>query len=689
MKRALTILLAVLIATPALGGRAVVIAPSGKELRSATLGNMVLVAGAMQATLDQTTGTLTRLNTYGRSGFDVVRPSAARTTLARYGSVGGKSYSVVIWPAWRLNVSSVAGGFPPGLTPESLTVSAAEGNGNYTPTVRHVFVDGYPNECGFATNAAYDSTGWNGETFDPAHQGPGYAGGRTGINGTDYWWQTPQGAAAGVGVWRNAGGGSPTDTTADPWVSASGEPMPDGGWRTVVGQQASNWVNSPFEDTPPAWRDSLYQPLDAAHAMVNGWGAYQWSFPDGYYGMYVADQLNGHIDGAAPITYIHWAGFSPPDVGGAATYTDNRNIGDPIIVPIGLAHVDSVTGGDLFGPHPNVLQLSAIMRGVAFHKSGMYGADGFFLPDSVGWKRGVDSLFALGVTVVCGVCCDSIQQYASEINYLAQFPNAYFAVERWAGTTLSFREARAALEAQVGAGRVSSLLMGGMHDINGLVEAGVLVPQRADSIAWAIRHAGFTCVSFNAEADSAASMADSTAWTSQQRALFCAGGGYVMALAYPGFNHRGATIANGRDSTEETYGSAHKMPNDSTFVSHYYQRSIYGLLYDYWFPPIDYSKVRNTSGRFQTTATQRPWYGEPALSGAISPKATVRTGTNLLCISSSNLGTGQYGTASPNMPGFYYLKYVRNALYALNYSDGRTLARFVLPEELGAQDIRR
>ena len=702
MKRALLVLAA--LAWAAVASATVgLVTPSGKEMRTASLGSTVLVNGAIQTTLDMTLGTVARFNPAGISSLALCRPSSVRTTIARTGMLNGRQCTAVLWPGWRLNGSAVSIATPPGVCPESLTVAATNSTtlSNYTPTVPQVFIDGYPNECGFASNASYDTTGFNGEAFDPGHQGPGYAGGRTGVMGSDFWWQTPQGSAAGVGVWRNASGGTPADTSADAWTSTSGSTLPDGGWRTIIAQQASNWINSPFAGTPPAWRDSLYSPKDAARAMVSGWGNYQWNFPDGAYGMYVADQMNGHIAGAARNVYIHWAGFTTRDVGGITAYTDNRNIGDPILIPAGLAHVDSITNRDLFGANPNRVRGALVMRYVCRRIGGMMGAGGFVLSDSVGWKCGVDSLFALGFTITVGVCVDSMDSYPSELRYLMTKPNAVFAVERWNGTAYSFAAARAKLYAAIldyegrperAKARLSGMLLGSMRDVYGLAEAGVLRPQNADSIAAAIRAANFTCVSFDAEEDSSASMADSTAWRSVQRAIPCAGGGYLMAYTYPGCDRRGATIGHGRDSTEATYGSSHNGVNDSTFISHNYQRAIYGLFYSYWFPPIDYYRVKagTNGGPFTRTATTRPWFGEPTLSGwSISPKANVMTGTNLICITSSSLGTGQYGTASPNMPGFYLAKYVRNALYAVNKLGGRTLCELISADQLTAKDIRR
>ena len=83
------------------------------------------------------------------------------------------------------------------------------------------------------------------------------------------------------------------------------------------------------------------------------------------------------------------------------------------------------------------------------------------------------------------------------------------------------------------------------------------------------------------------------------------------------------------------------------------------------------------------------WRGEPELSGRISAKANTNTGTNIVRISMSNLGSGPWGSASPNIPGWYQLKYTVNMARAINALAGRTLIQFVYPDQLSPRDIQR
>ena len=226
-----------------------------------------------------------------------------------------------------------------------------------------------------------------------------------------------------------------------------------------------------------------------------------------------------------------------------------------------------------------------------------------------------------------------------------------------------------------------------------------------DSVAYAIRAAGFTSFAVNAEEDSTLSRTDTPAWTTTQRIAPCSDGRFLLMLAYPGYNHRGAAMGNGRDSARVSYAECGNTldsrwcPNDSMFASHYLHRTVMGLIGQRWIEPFNRKAIFNladssgaTPARWYSPLTPKQYWGyhgEPELTGRISDKANQATGTNVIRVSASSLGSGPWGTASPNMPGFYQIKYAVNVVRAINQLDGRTLISFTYPDNLSPKDIQR
>jgi hypothetical protein len=361
------------------------------------------------------------------------------------------------------------------------------------------------------------------------------------------------------------------------------------------------------------------------------------------------------------------------------------------------------------------IQVSGLCR-----RGGQFAPGGMFCPasgacDSVAWKASVDSLDALGVPITYGVRVDSMMAYISELAYVRTKSNASFAVERWNGTSLSLAAARDSLIGQVGINRFDTVLMGGNNDwtatelkfriraANGVYSSrdtfALVKLTDADSIAGVISLAGYSGVSQDAEADSglAGTSAPGT-WTAQQRVISVPAlygwrpQQYLMGLTFPGFNPRGATQGHGYElNTSNVTASASTVTNDSTYNSHYMQRTMWGAVMPYWEPDgaLDWPKIKDPAG----TLGGVPWFGEPLAGGglylSISTKARFGTGTNLVRITSSSLGGGQWFAASPNRPGFYQVKYTVNALRAVNALAGRALCLFVTPDQLTPKDIAR
>ena len=639
-------------------------------------------------------------------GFDVYRPEQIRTSFiargvvipsGQYGARAGVdaaygadsiTYSEVIWPGWRMNnfVTNQIGSA--GCYPCSLTVYLESG---YKVTKPQLFIDQGSGECMFGTTDPC-STGYNGETGDPGHQAPGYGGARIqSMTNTGYVWSTVPGCSVPIPQWKSSIPGTVhVDTTVDYVVN-----LPMGGYRVLLGGQGSNWVQSPFSSTPPAWRDSLYSPLQLARTMLTQYGNYVWYFPFGSYGMFLSESLNQHMGaGAAPIMWSSWSSGAPNSNGPSSVLDARTNGGDPSLLSCGVAAFDSLSGGDVLGKNFQPLKQSIRVFGVGT-RGGMFLGGGISPADTVTYKASIDSLFTLGVPIDVGVRCDSIATYASEINYW-RAKGAHFSVERWAGTSMTLAAQFAALKAQVGADRVDAVLGGPKHDFTAAeVPLGSLTAN-LDSLVYTLYSTGFRALTFNAQSDSATTVASTPPWHSDQRVIqvrYASNSARLMALSYPGYNDRGATMSSGRDSSV-AYGSGKNgYGNDSCFAAQMTQRTWYGALTNHWLPALDYGEIFNTSPRsgasIATGTGQRPWFGEPELTGRISRNAMLNTGTNLIVISTSSLGSGGWGAASPNAPGWYQVKWTVNAAKAINAFAGRTLIQFVYPDQIGPQDIRR
>ena len=694
MRRLLAAIVAasILTATCATARQAVVL-PKEKENYNPVSGGPGLTQFYQNLTLEILTALINHSN-YG--GVDFYTPEQAPTTLAASGMIGGKSYNGVVWPGWRMS-ASVANTGAMGCYPCSLTTWRIAPDPNYAPTKPQWFIDCGQAETVFSTSASC-STGFNGETGDPAHQAPGYGGGRINLMGTPYVWGMPQGVSMPIPGWKSNTGQTQADTTND----ATGV-IPSGGYRVLIGGYGSNWCNYPLSaGTPPAWRDSLYyNSLTFARLNYGSLGHYVWYFPFGSYGHFLSESMNRDYSPSAPILWSYWQSSAVNSNGPTAAKDQRTNGGDPGLFLCGAAAYDSLVGRDLLGTNWTPYRQAIHISGVA-SRGGQFLGGGISPADSTVEKAYIDSLWALGVPVTASVRCDSIQTYASEINYMKS-RGFKFAVERYNGTALTDSAALALLTAQVGANRVDRTLFGNMHNFT-LVEFGnvpgnklPLVVASTDSVAWLLYRQGFRALAFDAELDSAMTTSDVPYWSSGQRTIPINLGGapsaqWLTVLAYPGRNPRGATMGNGRDSMEATFGTAHRMPNDSTFITGMYQRHMYGMILSHWLPALDRGRIFNTgysTGTLTKTQTIFPWFGEPNITGTISPRANCNTGTNIISISASSLGSGGWGAASPNAPGWYEVKYTVNACRAAGVLAGRNMVNFVYPDQIGPQDIRR
>lgn len=126
---------------------------------------------------------------------------------------------------------------------------------------------------------------------------------------------------------------------------------------------------------------------------------------------------------------------------------------------------------------------------------------------------------------------------------------------------------------------------------------------------------------------------------------------------------------------------------DTSYCGAYARRSWLGLISGSWHYAIDFPSVFGLAG--SSVSADGYWNGEPATTGIISSKSNISTGTNFMRVSASSLGSGAFGMASPNRPGYYQIKYFVNAARAINHLAGRTLVTFVYPDQLTPKDMQR
>lgn len=663
----------------------------------------------------------------GSGGYDVIRTTTkTRTTDLASGLINGVQYEWGIGIGRMFTVTVGVNNILATCYPCSLTMSQTAtdmGLTSYQPKIPWLWIEVPNNEGGFNTTANC-STGVSSNTgaSDPAHQFAGYGGGRIWVPQGGYNWPMNQ-AGSVLSTIASAG-----DTSSGTLGAKGGLTLVDGSMRIVVGAKASNWYQYPFAGTPPAWRDSLYSDswfqqtfaknlgsVDGQHpfmtpdsANVTSWGVYVWDDP----GSRWASQPGVDASLTKSMTYVHW--LSPGSVhsfGGTqgTFYEALRMSGVPEVIGLGVVHFDSLTGGKVL-VNKRPLSLAIGVTGLGSSGS-MYGqAGGQWVSDSTTMKATLDSLRFLGVPIVGAVDTDSLALLSWAPSQVKNFLQRGFrlAVERDADNTQTLTQQFAALSAY---GRVDRTLWGNKSDFTA-TQLGVCSPTQADSVAYAIRYAGFTGIAMNAEEDSSLSMSNSPPWHATQRIMPAANGQLLRVFTYPGFNHRGAAMGNGRDSAQiynwaELQGATGSgvasysrwAPNDSTFASHYMHRTIIGAIAQRWIEPFNRNTVfnkRDSSGTIvnhffspYVRTKYWGWHGEPELTGTISAKANVNTGTNLIRVSLSSLGSGQWGAASPNRPGFYQIKYTVAWANAMNKLAGQTVVRFVYPEELTARDMQR
>lgn len=701
MKRLLAALAALCIAGSAVARTAIVDNRGSAAQTSNAANNQVAEMATVGNNLKSMV--LNFINAYNPGSVDYYTGDQVTTASARTGSIKGTTYTSIIW----VGPTSMGGStqaHQSNCIPCSYTTLAG-----YAKVPMLFFSGGLETEGGPGT-AASCSTSAVSNGFDPGTQGPDYFDWRAHIVGSKKAWPLQPGTSPAI------------------YGSDNGTPitMPSGTTRVILGADASNMNAlagaSLVRQPKPAWRDSVHT----------------WNTSDPWFTVGYLTAANGPTQGMLVWTrYLDYPGvtdskpvvFAAPSAhhtpvigGGTNNIVDNRAQPDPIVIYTALAFLDSLTSRDLLGTNIEPKRLAVQISG-GFRRGAANGARGFAPFDTNTVKASCDSIAALGIgNIAVGVNpnLDSLSTYASDLYIWKRLPGVRFAVEAWNGISDSTKVGNGSGAASAGlyAPRIvdpfgrfrSRVFVGAVSDTSDTSAAGLLkrgkqvvgslgVPVDGiaiaasddisprnwnsggeDSLALALDAAGLSGVAMNADDSVATSAAvgpttgNRWAWNSTQRFVRD-----KAFLAFPGFNPRGSTYGNGvgLSGTGET--------SDSSWCIAYAQRSVRGLFNQFWVPPQKYPWLKNSDPA--AMGANGNWWTEPGMMAEISPKSNIRTGTNIVRISASSLGSGE-STSSPNMPGFYTLKYLKYQIDALN-SFGRTLVVFTSPDGISPTDILR
>ena len=725
MRRVLLALLALSLCAGSAWPRAIVLY-GPRPVTTSNIGGPVKIQESDNITLAVVRACLDKFNP---GGYDIGQTSKARmrnaigedasnTKFIQDGWYQGTQYSEVVWLASpQTNVGNMVGCAPCSLT------AIGDGAAIKMPSVPQLFIAPPAGESQFNPPSASCSTGFNNETYDPDLQGPGYATTRFKVEGTPYVWGAPNGIATSVPQWRGAVGGTAESTF-------TGATPLSGGYRIIIGGHASAYEKMDTKTGTAGCvdRDSLVGPynwMSYAYSKIGARYNTYFPTPDSAYGMKFSVNYNESkaytpwgTSPYAPIAYCDPGTTTMLDVGGNAftvTGPQHRVRISPELVFASLAWLDSLTGHDVLGVRPKgQIRLAVQIDGGWERNNWRVPSSGGIDPvDTTGvLQASIDSLKALGIPIAVMVNCDSLNQYPNDKSWWARNPNFVYEVYdaiSTASAPASYALYKnqlagfyASMDSCFGRSRVDRVFTG--YEGDDWTPADIQ-PQSAakwDSLMWAYSSLGITGVSNDAEADSEATASVARGWPGPQTALYSTllPGRYITKLCFPGYSNRGALEQHGRvfysstmDTTATSTGAGtiqyryakQRLQQDSTLTMAYVERSTFGALLPFWQQDYDANNVFRVGGDTGTNG----WYGEPALTGQVSQKANTHTGCNLVRITASSLGAGQFGTGSPARPGFYQIKYLVNIARAINTLAGRQLIVFVRPDQLNAKDIQR
>jgi hypothetical protein len=316
----------------------------------------------------------------------------------------------------------------------SLTFIAAGGT---IPTVPNLFIGKmFLTETGFSSSATC-STGVPSSGMDPGSQGPSTTDLRHHTNGSPKGWP---------GTWGLNGGATVLD-------NGTGSAMPSGTWRLLLGADDGTLIvnagYTPVTPIPP-WRDQIvpwsstnvWDETAPGHVSTNQ--TYRASSPTLQQLVFVRynDNPAGVAAGAKPSVFANMGNFIITNSSGDSDPADDLIQVDPTPLYIGLAFLDSLSGGDLLG-NDGVAHLAVQISG-GFRRGGVFSPGGIAPHDTANFKFALDSLKTLNIPVSVGVNVDSIDAYASDLAMWQRAGSVRYTLESWDGVADSTKGAGAA-----------------------------------------------------------------------------------------------------------------------------------------------------------------------------------------------------------------------------------------------------
>ena len=214
-----------------------------------------------------------------------------------------------------------------------------------------------------------------------------------------------------------------TDPTHYSWVNTAyvsgmlenADCVRPGGIRKLIrsSQSPLTYLNSRAYNA--AWADSAYN-YSATADTLHLW-----------------DLLNAHIPGSKSMTIAcAWgAGAmvdSLADANDPSSTVRPATEGDIPLIMMALAHLDSLSGGKVFGHKPLKVAFTVDQ---ACSRGNRRGPHGPYVDDESAYYAVLDSIAALGVPITFGVNVDSLTAYAAEVAKLKAIARARFAPQSW------------------------------------------------------------------------------------------------------------------------------------------------------------------------------------------------------------------------------------------------------------------
>lgn len=544
-----------------------------------------------------------------------------------------------------------------------------------------------------------------------------------------------QSTTTSLGSWGQSGGGLRCSTG----VAKTGGAATGHSWGGLKGRESLGWLsasNQFYIGGPPAMIHNTTVPAGGVRTIMRVGPAATWIEANAGAVSHAANNADSLLKGSDVDTVMVWerpnlgTGGSPlifANIMGASPCTDSLNSLSSIQnVPcefdaptfmIALAHLDSLTGGAVWcGDKPYGLDAAVVVSG-AFSRSRRDTAGGGQDEDSTSIRSSLADDEFSSIPFTFAVNVDSLDSYPQDFGRLALVKKYRVTPQAWTGVVDSTAKSgatssttpvdvfgrfrtRAFYGDGSGVGADSSLHAGmvwqrnivrnrfGTQRLSNFCVAPLddYSPRNflwgsggADSLIYAIRQAGYTALrtdvhSRQAQPGKAVNRDRLIGWFTRQGDYRSAFDGSTLRV----LGQTGGSVSGGKFSADTSGGSSGWALSQITFGNGGSTASVphmivgrwwYGLVHDQftdydWFP---YDNVSN--GQYGPGKTR-------SYEDVFEPFRHAST-VNLYMSDFSGLTNGP-----PARPGFFALRSLKRQFDAINIKAGRTICRFVWPEEV-------